>query len=686
MSLVEAFAINSVSEKSKTLRKLFAPYAKSIEVDGYELQVITVLINLVYKRNEVNDLTSIKAAKEVLKNTELLAKCISEVKWYHTHNLKYPEIRVSHQRLIAEVVDKDIPAITSASLPKKYGWSHNSAEINHAKLFLTSFKWQGKVSSLATMLVEMQPVWVDALRTLGLTKKSVMTLADQIRDFIPLTDFPDVVSEFTSQLMMPFDKGYLSVSPVVSHVMQVEIQQLAQVKSVNWGTVEHARPTNIGDLASALGGKVRVLKYFPATSRHGTIREYLATDSNERLFKHKVLFRKSFKAALSILAGECTYNTLRQKRLGRIAAIRQLRATLLHWLDKLVELDITDRLDALPEPIKSLYANIDQDKTQLVNALNFQLNEQLAKQRTLRSFAYHPKLMLTLKSQFAYVLKSIGIPDETLVDSQIVYVYCKNMRVFDAEGMPNPYLQGIPSLTALAGVAHKFQRKLQSSIDHSIECIGSAFFLHSYKLHTGKLLPEPNQLKTTHGITAVKRPGILEMPKCDMTVDLVFRLFVPDERSLTKLTDNILKAAFPTSFAGGTMHPPSLYESVEWCKVFTSPSELFRQLGLLSSKGCWLYPSKHKVKTFENLLELLEASPNQRPAGVGFASLEQPTNRKGALAPQHCFVEPVLGSLECVNAIEMRMAGIRKFFHNAFWVMKVEKLSMLMKKAKFDYT
>ena len=686
MGLAEALAIKSVREKSDALRKLFAPYAPSVVVDGYEHQVATVLINLVYKRNEQIDLTSINAAKSVLKDTELMAKCISEVKWFHTHNLKYPDIRVSHQRLIAQVIEKDIPAVTSASLPKLLGWSHNSAEINHAKLFLTVFQWQGEVNNLAGVLIDEQPVWVEALRNLGLTKKSVLALATQIRELLPATDLPGEVSEFTPQLMMPHRKEYLSVSPVVSHTMLARVQQLARDKAVNWGAVEHTRPANVGDLPSSLGGNVRVLRYFPATSRKGSFGEYLEKDPNERLFNHKALTSKSCKKALAVLSGNSVYNTLRQKRLARVAAIRQLRSTLMQWLDKILELQNNGNHTLVPESMKSLVESLAANNTGIVNELSGRLNEQLSTQLSSKKFAYHPELMPVLKRQLRYVLTHEEALDETLVDSQVIYVHCKGLRIFDAEGMPNPYLQGIPSLTALAGVAHKFQHKLQSIVDPSIECTGSAIFVHSYQLHTGKPLPEQNQLKTIQGITSAKRPGIIDRPKCDMTIDLVFRFFVPHENTRTQLADNMFKAAFPTSFAGGTMHPPSLYETVEWCQAFTSPSQLFGELSLLPSRGCWLYPSKHQVKTFEDIADLLDADPNQRPAGLGFASLEQPTQRKGALASRHCYVEPALGLLECVNPITTRMGGAKTFFHNAFWVMGVEKTSMLMKKAKFEYT
>ena len=164
MNLQDAFAIESLKEKTTTLRKLFAPYMPHVAVDGFEEQALTVLINIVYKRSEIDDLTSKRTAKSVLYDEVLLSKCINEVKWFHTHNLKYPDIRVSHQRLISEVVSEDIAGICSRSLSLSFGWSHNSAEINHAKLFLTSFNWQGEVTCLAKLLITEEPIFINKIR------------------------------------------------------------------------------------------------------------------------------------------------------------------------------------------------------------------------------------------------------------------------------------------------------------------------------------------------------------------------------------------------------------------------------------------------------------------------------------------------------------------------------------------
>ena len=682
MNLQDAFAIESLKEKTTTLRKLFAPYMPHVAVDGFEEQALTVLINIVYKRSEIDDLTSKRTAKSVLYDEVLLSKCINEVKWFHTHNLKYPDIRVSHQRLISEVVSEDIAGICSRSLSLSFGWSHNSAEINHAKLFLTSFNWQGEVTCLAKLLITEEPVWINLIRGYGFTKKAVLDIAGKIKQQLPVAELPLEVSSFSPQSQMPFQQSYLAVTPVVSHAMLAKIQQLTTDRKLNFGLVEHSRPANVGDLASSVGGNIRVLRYFPKTYSKAVNRSKVANNDIEKAFKVRALLSRQFQEALLVLVGIKQFNTLRQKRLARVAAIRQVRVSLQLWLDNILEAKNIAQNQAYPEWAKYY---LDQSITNSISQFSNVLNENLANLSKLKRFAYHPNLMELFKSQLKYVFTHCAAEEETLNDGKIVYVHYQDMRVFDAEAMANPYIQGMPSLTALNGLAHNFERKLKNFIDPSVKCIGSAIYIENYQLHTGKPLPEPRKLKQVAGRSHVIRSGIIDKPKCDITLDLVFRLFVPNTELLDKLNSQFIKPALPSSFAGGTMHPPSLYQNIDWCHVHTKPSELFKTIKAKALNGSWLYPSKKVVKSLEQLIDALNGNFNLRPAAIGFAALEEPVKRDAALHEYHCYAEPVIGLLECVSNTSVKYAGAKQFFHNAFWVMDVQKESMLMKKSKFEY-
>ena len=679
MNLQDALTIESLKEKTTALRKLFAPYTPHVVVDGFEEQALTVFINLVYKRSEIDDLTNVRTAKSVLLDEVLLSKCINEVKWFHTHNLKYPDIRVSHQRLISEVVSEDIAGICSRSLPLSFGWSHNSAEINHAKLFLTSFNWHGEVTCLAKLLIAEELVWINLIRKYGFTKKAVLDIAGKIKQLLPVAELPLEVSSFSPQLQMPFQQSYLAVTPVVSHAM---LAKITTERKLNFALVEHSRPANLGDLASSVGGNIRVLRYFPKTYSKAVNSFKVVNNDIEKAFKIRALLSSQFQQALLVLVGIKQFNTLRQKRLARVAAIRQVRVSLQLWLDNILEAKNNAHEQAYPEWAKHY---LDQSITNCISQFSNVLNESLGNLSKLKRFAYHPNLMGLFKSQLNYVFTHCATEKETLNDEQIVYVHCQDMRVFDAEAMANPYIQGMPSLTALNGLAHNFERKLKNFINPSIKCIGSAIYIENYQLHTGKPLPEPSKLKQVAGRSHVISSGIIDKPKCDITLDLVFRLFVPNEEILNKLNSQLIKPALPSTYAGGTMHPPSLYQNIDWCRLYTKPSELFKDLKAKPSNGSWLYPSKKVVKSFEQLIDALNGNFNLRPAAIGFAALEEPVKRDATLHEYHCYAEPVIGLLECVSNTSVKYAGAKQFFHDAFWVMDVQKESMLMKKSKFEY-
>lgn len=72
-----------------------------------------------------------------------MERCLNQVAWQHTHNLKFPDPRVHGQRIIANPPSMVPGYISSNGLAKELGWSHNSADYNAAKLFGACFLWEG---------------------------------------------------------------------------------------------------------------------------------------------------------------------------------------------------------------------------------------------------------------------------------------------------------------------------------------------------------------------------------------------------------------------------------------------------------------------------------------------------------------------------------------------------------------
>lgn len=666
---------------NEALRRGFTAYTPSIDVTDCEQEALIIMLNLAYKRSEKVVLRSKRSAKRLLLDEKVFNACINEIKWFHTHNLKYPDIRVSHQRLISEVIDDSYGLISSDSFQKQFGWSHNSSEINHAKPFLVAFMWWGEQTNLASLMAQESALWVDAFRTFGLTKKHTLQICETIRNAFLSRDLPHQISEYTNQLQFPFEDRYLSVSPVVSHSVMAELQQACRSTRLRKGIISHDKPANVGELPSSLGGNVNVLRYFPKTQKSATASES-QNDEHYKFLNESALKRKALVDVFSTFSGSKYFNTLRQKRIAKIAATKELRVIVFNWLSKLISAANTTQSTDESNPLLSMYLN--SDTKALTIELSGLLNQSMSQVNMLKRYAYHPDLMPILKRQIKFVLTHKQQDDDENELDDIVYIHCKKMRVFEAEAMANPYIVGMPSMTALEGLAHQFQRKLNQILDSRVNVIGSAVYIHSYKLHNDKQAPEPSKLSKAHNKLIPTRSAVMHKPKCDMTLDLVFRVHCNIELQ-TDLSETMLKTAFPTRYAGGTLHPPSLYESLEWCELFKSPAKLFDKVSATEGGGSWLYPTCSSADTFEQLEEQLNTNLKLRPTHIGFLSLEEPCEREGALTKEHCYVEPVLGLLECVDAVSVRLSGSKHFLNNAFWAMSCKKTSMLMKRAKFEY-
>ncbi|MBO1273735.1 hypothetical protein J3L11_19255, partial [Shewanella sp. 4t3-1-2LB] len=72
------------------------------DVSGLEQIALVILINLTWSaKDKPDDLLDKLIAKKQLANSNFLSCCVDEVAWFHTHNLKYPDIRVSMQRILS---------------------------------------------------------------------------------------------------------------------------------------------------------------------------------------------------------------------------------------------------------------------------------------------------------------------------------------------------------------------------------------------------------------------------------------------------------------------------------------------------------------------------------------------------------------------------------------------------------
>ena len=693
MDFLQLLNLNDQNEQSLQMRKAFAPYTPLVEVTGNEILALVVLLNLTLKRDTVECLLDEKLAEVTLKNQKHLDTCVSEVRWLHSHNLKYPDTRVSGQRLIVEAQPMTEGVISSSLFPQMLGWSHNASAVNKAKLFGSSFLWQQRVCNLADLLIEKELEWQKAFQALGMAKRQVYELREQVQQAINENQIPSEVSDFSPQLRFPYEGDYISITPVVSHAVQASLQQHRSQHVGHFADVSHAHPASVGDLSSSLGGHISVLNYPPpvwpsSTSNlhHSRLARVLA---GKEVFEIGAIRNKAFLKALDALTSSNRQQTRQLRMKSRVASLRFIRKRLAEWIAPLIEwrevcLENAYSIDdcGIGELERQLL-EVDYDKyPTLISLLNQRLHQQLQTGSTTSKYAYHPQLLAPLKSQLLWVLRSFGkvaTPSE-VPSSSSQYLYLQGLRVFDAKSLANPSLNGVPSLTAVWGFAHNFQRRMNKLMSCNLRVKGVAWFIRGYSAKPTSKLPEFSVLKRDD--QSIKRSGVITSRYCDLVMDVVLELERNDEEVLLSSADvQFLQAALPSAFSGGCLQPPSLYESKDWCKVYSDRQLLFSTLVRLPINGCWVCPSKTKLKGFDDIFESCSRDSFEKPAMVGYALLEEPLKRYGSIEQHHAFAEPLIGMVSCKSAIEVRLKGEKEFFKGSFWNIYTEKRCILIKKA-----
>ncbi|MGL6512574.1 type I-F CRISPR-associated protein Csy2 [Aeromonas hydrophila] len=682
MHLQDLLDIVDHGERDRQLRRHFAPYSADMDVDGLEEVALVVLLNLTLKRDRVESLCDESHARLLLGDESHMANCLKTVRWLHTHNLKYPDTRVSGQRLIIDSPPLFLGVITSAGLPMKMGWAHDSSDINLAKLYSTSFRYQGASTNLALQLIARSTVWEQALTGLGLTQQQLDIWCQQLANHLESNILPTEVSPFSKQVRFSYRGHYCSVTPVVSHTLLARLQNGINENKLHFTHIHHDHPASVGGLVGALGGKVAVLDYPPPVGPDKT-RSFLQTRlqrlaDGQSLFDRSIFNDNTLIDALNNLISRPGL-TRKQQRQLRLSALRYLRRQLTIWLGPIIELrdEIENTGHGLPSGLSTesveygLITKPQKKLPDLMLQVTGRLHIELQNHPGGRRYAFHPELMAPFKSQILWLLRQLTDDvqkEEPHLPTSCCYLHLSGLTVYDASALANPYLCGIPSLSALAGFCHDFERRTRSLITQPIHFGGIAWFLSHYSRIAGKHLPEPSKLANPSTVSAVRRPGVLDGRYCDLTMDLVIEIHIPPDGSQSfAACIDLLRAALPARFAGGTLHPPSLYEERNWCTVYQEKSELFTVLSRLPRYGCWIYPSDDDSLSVERLGEALVLDCRLRPVATGFVFLEEPVERRGSIESLHVYAESTIGTALCINPVEMRLAGQRKFFSTGFW-------------------
>lgn len=698
MHLSEAISIEDKEQRDRSLRRSFASLEPWLEAEGVERITLIILLNLTRKRAEVGDLCDVELAKTALANPEHLSRCVRTIRWLHTHNLKYPDTRVHGQRLLVPPPPIIGGVVTSAGLPVHLGWANNSADVNCAKLFSGTFLYRGNVTNLAMLLCEEHPVWIAAFSELGIPLTTVHSLAKEVGNHLNESRVPSTVSPFSKQVRFPYrdsqgELQYLAVTPVISHSLMAAIQRSALAHKIRFSHVHHAHPASVGDLAAARGGRLAVLHYPPPVLN--SRKPYFHISRQKRningLFDHAAICNTSTIRAMAVISGEKPGLTRQRRRRTRASALMVLRRQLANWLAPVIEWrDEVERIGesanssmglSLAERVVTIpLAQLPELATELAESVHVALQEH----QKGRFYAYHPSLVVPLKSQLNWLLNRLAGegPKEHSTHDGSFFLHLSGLRVYDALALSSPYVCGLPSMTALGGLAHHYERRLQQQFGCQITVEGTAWFIRHFSLNSGNLLPEPDRPEKYREMSNVVRPGIIDSRTCDLVMDLVLGVRADSYEHVDDVAQFL--AAFPSRFAGGSLLPPALFEQSTWCRLYQNSADLFRQLTRLPRNGCWVYPYESSFHTIDGLLEAMSSRPNLRPTTLGFVGLEPPLNREGGLEQLHCYGEPAVGLVLCLNPIAVRLNGHQKFFDNAFWRMNNKFGTMLMEKSSMS--
>ncbi|WP_198158443.1 type I-F CRISPR-associated protein Csy2 [Enterovibrio coralii] len=676
-------------EPDIALRKAFAAYSELVDVTGEETQTLIVLLNLTLKRDEVESLTSRKSARAVLKDEAHIDSCLEEVRWLHSHNLKYPDTRVQAQRILCGDLPLIAGVLGSANCERRLGWSHNSSQVNKAKLFCSGFIWEGSSTCLAESVIKNSDAWRRAFREFGLTKTKFEEWRLQLKQVMNTDHFPSEVSDYSKQVRFPWLSDYFAITPVVSSAVLAKIQQLRTQRLGHFRQIDHCHPASVGDFAASRGGGVTVLNY-PLNivwRNHVSLNQsrIRRVESDKSAFNSWALLNERFIGVLNSLIHLDEEPVLRRRRRRRVSLVRQLRRGIAEWLLPIMEWrdslrDGADTLAAIRETERALLTEPLSDNTKLLKLVNqrFHTTLQDAGYRNTE-YAYHPKLLEPVRNQLRWILDTLGNDQFGQRNTQFEVIHLENLRVFDALSLANPYLVGIPSLTALWGFIHAFDRKLKTLLGCEFTFESVAWHVRESSSVSGLKLPSPalERKRSDH----LKRPGMIESKHCDLVMDLAIRVHSTEQFLQTRdeLVD-LIKAALPSRFAGGVIHPPSLYESRDWCSLRTTQS-LHEHVSRLPATGRWIVPATTTPKSFENLCELVELNSDLKPAMLGYQLLEEPIERPNSVASLHAYAEPLIGLCDCKSSIDIRLKGEKYFNANFFWKMDTATSSILMRRA-----
>ncbi len=173
-----------------------------------------------------------------------------------------------------------------------------------------------------------------------------------------------------------------------------------------------------------------------------------------------------------LIAAELS-KTQKQRESARKVRSKILRKQIALWMLPLIELrDIVDadpnqqQLEHNDTLAQAFLALPESDSGSLASEFNHRLHLVFQNNKYASRFAYHPKLMQLVKAQIVWILEQLSKPTDNgdKCNGRAVYLFVINESARCGR-MSCPYLCGAPSLTAIWGFMHRYQREFNKLVN-----------------------------------------------------------------------------------------------------------------------------------------------------------------------------------------------------------------------------
>ncbi|WP_338635712.1 hypothetical protein [Spirobacillus cienkowskii] len=238
-----------------------------------ELKKFIIEIINSYEKELSKDINLENNAKLLLQDQKFLADIVHAIKGMQKYNAKIPDANTPVPNPFLKEPQYKDPRFAyslTTNFLKNLFWGGNAADNKKKYFFVTQFKYNNKLTSIAEELHSdnwLQSDVIKVLFELGILEKNLYYLKEKIDEAF----FHNSTFATDPQILWPLDNGnYLAISPIAHNGMLRELWErryashdtlFRQFETISVGG---SNPVNAGDLSASIAGKFKLIKFtFP---------------------------------------------------------------------------------------------------------------------------------------------------------------------------------------------------------------------------------------------------------------------------------------------------------------------------------------------------------------------------------------------------------------------------------------